>query len=75
MAEYAGRHKVTYAGYTILTPMPGTLYHEEANDKIVDFDLRKYNFFNPVMKTTLEPEEFAYQVGSLWLIKKGEDVI
>lgn len=75
MAEYAGRHKVAYAGYTILTPMPGTVYYDEVKDNIVDFDLKKYNFFNPVLKTFLEQEEFARQVGSLWLIKKGEDVI
>ncbi len=75
MAEYAGKHKVTYAGYTILTPMPGTVFFDQVKNQITDHDLRKYNFFNPVMKTTLHPDEFASQVGALWLIKKGEDVI
>lgn len=75
MADYAGRHKVAYAGYTILTPMPGTVYYEEVKNDIIDHDLRKYNFFNPVLPTKLEYEEFCRQVGALWLIKRGKDVI
>jgi radical SAM superfamily enzyme YgiQ (UPF0313 family) len=75
LAEYAGSHRVTYAGYTILTPMPGTILYEEMKDLIVDHDLSKYNFFNSVLKTTLPPEKFYENVGKLWLIKKGKDVI
>jgi hopanoid C-3 methylase len=75
MADYAAQHKVAYAGYTILTPMPGTVYFDEVNDSITDRDLRKYNFFNPVLPTTLQKEEFCREVGKLWLIKKGSDVI
>jgi hopanoid C-3 methylase len=75
MAEYAGSHRVVYAGYTILTPMPGTVLHEEMKDRIVDRDLSKYNFFNSVMKTTLPYERFHENVGRLWLIKEGTDVI
>ena len=75
MADYAGSHRVVYAGYTILTPMPGTVLHEEMRDRIVDRDLSKYNFFNCVLKTTLPPERFHENVGRLWLIKEGTDVI
>jgi hopanoid C-3 methylase len=75
MADYAGSHRVVYAGYTILTPMPGTDYYEAVKDRIVDFDLSKYNFFNCVFKTTLPEERFYENVGKLWLIKEGSDVI
>lgn len=75
MADYAGRHKVAYAGYTILTPMPGTVYYDEVKNDIIDHDLRKYNFFNPVLPTKLKYAEFCRQVGALWLIKRGKDVI
>jgi hopanoid C-3 methylase len=75
LAEYADMNRVVYAGYTILTPMPGTVYHNQVRDQIVDHDYRKYNFFNSVMKTKLPHDEFHQRVGSLWLIKKGEDVI
>jgi len=46
-----------------------------AKNKITDKDLRKYNFFNPVLPTHMPANEFSRQVASLWLIKKGTDVI
>lgn len=75
MADYAGSHRVVYAGYTILTPMPGTEYYESVRDSIVDFNLARYNFFNCVFKTALPEERFYENVGRLWLIKEGNDVI
>jgi radical SAM superfamily enzyme YgiQ (UPF0313 family) len=75
LSEYANSHRVTYAGYTILTPMPGTVLYEQKKDQIIDHDLSKYNFFNSVMKTELPLEKFYENIGRLWLIKKGEDVI
>jgi radical SAM superfamily enzyme YgiQ (UPF0313 family) len=75
MADYASSHRVVYAGYTILSPMPGTVFYNEVKDQIVDFDLKKYNFFNSVMRTKLPLEEFYNKVGNLWTIKKGHDVI
>lgn len=75
LADYTSSHKVTYAGYTILTPMPGTPFYDEVKDQIIDFDLSKYNFFNSVLKTKLPLEKFYENVGKLWLIKKGTDVI
>jgi radical SAM superfamily enzyme YgiQ (UPF0313 family) len=75
LAEYADRNRVVYAGYTVLTPMPGTIYYQEVKNQIIDHDYRKYNFFNAVLKTTLPHDEFHTRVGSLWLIKKGTDVI
>jgi radical SAM superfamily enzyme YgiQ (UPF0313 family) len=75
LSEYASSHKVVYAGYTILTPMPGTDYYEEEKKRIIDHNLDKYNFFNCVLPTKLPIEDFYQSVGSLWLIKKGNDVI
>ncbi len=75
LTAYADRNRVVYAGYTILTPMPGTLYYQEVKERITDHDYRRYNFFNAVLKTTLPYEKFHERVGALWLIKKGSDVI
>lgn len=75
LAEFANSHKVNYAGYTILTPLPGTRLYHEKKDQIIDHDYSKYNFFNCVMKTKLPLDKFYYQVGKLWLIKKGTEVI
>lgn len=75
MAEYASSHKVTYAGYTVLTPMPGTPLFNDMKNEIIEKDLSKYNFFNSVTKTKLPIEKFYEQIGRLWMIKKGKDVI
>ena len=75
LAEYSAQNPVVYAGYTILTPMPGTVYYEEMKEQIIEHDYSRYNFFNSVMKTILPYEEFHRQVAGLWLIKKGTDVI
>jgi radical SAM superfamily enzyme YgiQ (UPF0313 family) len=75
LKDYAQKNKVAYAGYTILTPMPGTAYFEEIKDQIVDTNLDKYNFFNSVLKTTLPLEEFYREVAALWAVRKGKEVI
>lgn len=75
LAEYAGSHKVAYAGYTVLTPLPGTPFHAEVEAEIVDRDLAKYNLFNAVLPTKLPLDEFYRRVASLWLIREGVDVI
>jgi len=75
LAGYSAQNPVVYAGYTILTPMPGTVFHEEVKDQIIEKDYSRYNFFNSVMKTALPYEKFHERVGALWLIKKGKDVI
>lgn len=75
LAEYSGSHKVVYAGYTILTPMPGTMLYREVKDQITDFDLLKYNFFNCVLPAKMPLEKFYESVGGLWKIKLGKDVI
>jgi len=75
LSDYADSHRVVYAGYTILTPMPGTAYYDEVRDEIIDSDLSKYNFFNCVLKTRLPLEKFYESVARLWLIKKGTDVL
>jgi radical SAM superfamily enzyme YgiQ (UPF0313 family) len=75
LAVYAARHSVAFAGYTILTPMPGTVFYREVEDQIVDHDLAKYNFFNCVMKTRLPLEDFYRKSGALWLIRDGTETI
>ncbi|MCX6285729.1 MAG: radical SAM protein [Bacteroidetes bacterium] len=75
LEEYSAGNPVVYAGYTILTPMPGTVFYSQVKKQITDHDYLKYNFFNSVMRTTLSYEKFHERVGSLWLIKSGKDVI
>jgi hopanoid C-3 methylase len=75
LAEYASSHRVAFAGYTILTPMPGTSFYETMKPQVKDHNYDKYNFFNCVLNTKLPLEEFYEEIGRLWMIKKGVDTI
>jgi len=75
LGDFAASNAVSYAGYTILTPMPGTEFHEASGDRIIDRDYDKYNFFNSVMRTRLPLEKFYEKVAGLWSIRVGTDVI
>lgn len=75
LAEFAGSHRVAYAGYTILTPFPGTNLFARAIHDIIDHDLAKYNMFNAVTQTKLPLEKFYRRVSELWLLREGEDMI
>ncbi len=75
LADFAAAHATAYAGYTVLTPMPGTALHDGMRDRIVDFDLAKYNMFNCVLKTRLPLARFYEEAGRLWAIRAGDHVI
>lgn len=74
-AEFSDSNRVAYAGYTILTPFPGTMYYNEVQETIVDHDLRKYNMFNCVVPSRLPLEQFYQRVAGLWLIRHGQETI
>jgi radical SAM superfamily enzyme YgiQ (UPF0313 family) len=75
LAQYAARFPVALAGYTILTPMPGTPFYDDVADRIIDHDLSRYNFFNCVLPTTLTLDEYYERVAALWTIRSGDRVI
>ncbi|OHD60569.1 MAG: hypothetical protein A2096_17765 [Spirochaetes bacterium GWF1_41_5] len=75
LAAFSHANRVSFAGYTILSPMPGTAFYSQVKQDIIDTDYRKYNFFNCVTKTILPLEKFYEMTATLWLIKKGTDVI
>jgi radical SAM superfamily enzyme YgiQ (UPF0313 family) len=75
LADFATAHSTAYAGYTILTPMPGTGLHRQMRPRIVDSDLAKYNFFNCVVETRLPLDRFYEEAGRLWAIRTGDHVI
>jgi len=75
VAEHASRHSVALAGYTILTPMPGTALYRQMKPRIVDHDYEKYNFFNCVLETKLPIDRFYERMGELWKVRLGDRVI
>ena len=75
LGEFAAGHSVALSGYTILTPMPGTVLYRQRHAEIVDHDLGKYNFFNCVLRPKLPLEKFYQRVGELWRIRLGDTVL
>ena len=50
LIKYAKKLNTSAAQFTISTPYPGTLYHEDMKDKIDVEDWEKFNGFTPVFK-------------------------
>jgi len=75
LGQYAAAHSVALAGYTILTPMPGTAFYEQARHNIVEPDLARYTFFDRILQTRLPREQFYKAVSDLWLIRAGSETI
>ena len=48
--DYARRVNPTFANFNIVTPYPGTQFHDLVQDQISDFDYSKYSVYQPVMK-------------------------
>lgn len=48
--NYARKVNPTYANFNIVTPYPGTAFHESVKDQIAEHDLSKYSVYHPVMK-------------------------
>ncbi len=75
MEDFAAAHRIDFAGFTIATPMPGTSYHAKMRRKITIRDLSYYNFMNSVFKTAMPEEAFYRRVASMWMVKRGLDVV
>jgi radical SAM superfamily enzyme YgiQ (UPF0313 family) len=75
LAEFAAANPVELAGYTLLTPMPGTALHARSQDQISDRDLAKYNMFNSVLRTKLPLDEFYARTAALWAVRRGTRVL
>jgi radical SAM superfamily enzyme YgiQ (UPF0313 family) len=75
LADYASQYRTAYAGYNILTPMPGSELYKSLKSRITDHDLSHYNFFNCVLPTRIPLAEFYSKVASLWMIRKGNEII
>jgi radical SAM superfamily enzyme YgiQ (UPF0313 family) len=75
MERFADRHRVAFAGFTVATPMPGTVFHRQVRDRITVRDLDHYNFMNAVLPTALPEKDFYERLASLWKLKRGEEVI
>ena len=58
--DFANRLELNWAGFSLLTPFPGTQIYDYAvkNDLLLTKDWSKYNFFDPVIKVPgIKPKE------------------
>ncbi len=54
------------AGFTVLTPLPGTDLWDEAKEDVATYDWRIYDLFHTVLPTKLPLDEFYREVAGLW---------
>ena len=54
------------AGFTVLTPLPGTDLWDEAKEDVATYDWRIYDLFHTVMPTKLPLDEFYKEVAGVW---------
>jgi len=66
LRDYVEKNKIENPGFSILTPMPGTLLYEQMKDKIVIKDLDYYTLTNSVIPTAMPEEKFYERVGGLY---------
>jgi radical SAM superfamily enzyme YgiQ (UPF0313 family) len=61
------RRMATYnAGFTVLTPLPGTDLWDEAQEEVTTLDWEMYDLIHTVLPTTLPLEEFYSEFADLW---------
>jgi len=58
MRRYCRSLGVTYVGFAVLTPLPGTDYYEEVKDALVTNDPAYFDFIHTVLPTELPIREF-----------------
>jgi radical SAM superfamily enzyme YgiQ (UPF0313 family) len=74
VAEFITKHPILFAGFTVMTPYPGTPQYEQMKDQIVIKNLDYYNLVNAVVKTNLPEDVFYNKIVDLYkLSKKARD--
>jgi radical SAM superfamily enzyme YgiQ (UPF0313 family) len=66
LRNYCRELDLYYAGFTVLTPLPGTELYEEYKDKLIVDNYDFYDLFHPVIKTHLPLKEFFSELAALF---------
>ncbi len=70
VAKFIMDHPILFAGFTVMTPFPGTPQYEEMKDRIIIKDLDYYNLTNAVVKTRLPEDVFYQKIVDLYKLSK-----
>ena len=66
LKRWMDRHITYNAGFTVLTPLPGTDLWDEVKDDVVTYDWGMYDLFHTVLPTKMPLDEFYKEVAGLW---------
>jgi radical SAM superfamily enzyme YgiQ (UPF0313 family) len=66
LKRWMDRHTSYNAGFTVLTPLPGTDLWDTDKERVATYDWRIYDLFHTVLPTKLPLDEFYKEVAGLW---------
>jgi len=66
LSAYCRHLALSYVGFTLLTPLPGTEFHEEVHELLLTHDTDYYDFIHTVLPTTLPLEDFYAEYTNLY---------
>lgn len=70
VATFIMDHPILFAGFTVMTPYPGTPQYEEMKDRIINTNLDYYNLVNAVVKTRLPEDVFYNKIVDLYKLSR-----
>jgi hopanoid C-3 methylase len=66
LGRYCRELDLNFAGFAVLTPLPGTDLYEQVQDRLLTRDTDYYDFFHTVLPTTLPLREFYGEYARLF---------
>jgi radical SAM superfamily enzyme YgiQ (UPF0313 family) len=66
LAQFVRERPITFASFSILTPLPGTKLHRERLGEITNHDPELMDVFHAVLPTTLSLEDFYSEFAALY---------
>jgi len=67
LREFVTSRQLFNSSFTILTPLPGTLLHEELRGQLTSQDYELFDLWHAVLPTRLDLREFYREFAGLWL--------
>jgi radical SAM superfamily enzyme YgiQ (UPF0313 family) len=65
LGDYVRRHKMKYMLFSVLTPLPGTIFYESVNEKMISKDYDLYDFKHTLLPTNLPLKDFYREFAKL----------
>ena len=66
LTAYVRRLKLNHASFSVLTPLPGTVMHEERHAELFPYRPEMYDFIHTVLPTRLPLIDFYDEFARLW---------